>query len=190
MLAPYGNMSADFGDAPGSGYATLLSNNAARHRIVPGYHLGDSIDHELDGQPSIMADGDDSDDDGNDDDGVTVGSLVVGQLATMDIVVSADGYVDGWFDWDSNGVWEQSEYVSSAVSAGINSLQLSVPVDAALGASFARIRFSSVGGLTFDGPAADGEVEDYAIDIVSPASDLEAQRRITRDRQPQLQAAQ
>jgi hypothetical protein len=48
----------DFGDAPES-YGTLLADNGARHSIVPGFHLGQRIDAEPDGQPTPDATGDD-----------------------------------------------------------------------------------------------------------------------------------
>ncbi|MCP4169412.1 MAG: hypothetical protein GY758_01420, partial [Fuerstiella sp.] len=51
--------SMDFGDAPESlGYRTWLANNGARHTLG-GPFLGTLIDAELDGQPSVNADGDD-----------------------------------------------------------------------------------------------------------------------------------
>src|SRR2546423_4154650 len=40
----------DFGDAPAA-YPTLLSADGARHRIVPGIHLGKGVSFEPDGQP-------------------------------------------------------------------------------------------------------------------------------------------
>jgi hypothetical protein len=48
----------DFGDAPES-YGTLLEDDGARHSIVPGFRLGQSIDAEGDGQPTPDATGDD-----------------------------------------------------------------------------------------------------------------------------------
>jgi len=40
-----------------------------------------------------------------------------------------------------------------------------VPTTATPGTTFARFRFSSTGGLSYDGLASDGEVEDYQIEI-------------------------
>ncbi|MEO8493871.1 MAG: tandem-95 repeat protein, partial [Planctomycetota bacterium] len=57
----------DFGDAPdpfaGSGnYPTLFASNGARHVIGANLlHLGSGVDAEPDGQPTLAADGDDSD---------------------------------------------------------------------------------------------------------------------------------
>ncbi|MCI0536351.1 MAG: hypothetical protein L0Z50_14110, partial [Verrucomicrobiales bacterium] len=58
---------------------------------------------------------------------------------------------------------------AQALLAGINNLTLPIPSTVSAGDTFARLRLSSVGGLNFDGPAADGEVEDYRISLASPA---------------------
>src|SRR5690606_13641160 len=56
----FGNRASfDFGDAPES-YGTLLGSNGARHAIVPGFHLGQRLDGEPNGQPSADATGDDA----------------------------------------------------------------------------------------------------------------------------------
>ncbi len=55
--------------------------------------------------------------------------------------------------------------------AGANALSVAVPLDATTGATFARFRLSSAGGLTPTGSAADGEVEDYAV-IIDPSAEL------------------
>lgn len=56
----FGNRASfDFGDAPDS-YGTLLGSNGARHAIVPGFHLGQRLDGEPNGQPSADATGDDA----------------------------------------------------------------------------------------------------------------------------------
>ena len=39
-------------------YKTLLASNGARHQIIRAT-LGPLVDAELDGQPSVLADGDD-----------------------------------------------------------------------------------------------------------------------------------
>ncbi len=54
----------DYGDAPAS-YRTLIADNGPRHVTQPGdpshqgYHLGQAIDTEADGQPTARANGDD-----------------------------------------------------------------------------------------------------------------------------------
>jgi hypothetical protein len=50
---------------------------------------------------------------------------------------------------------------------GDNVLTFNVPGGAVVGSSFMRFRFSSAGGLSNSGLAADGEVEDYRTQIVN-----------------------
>jgi hypothetical protein len=87
-------------------------------------------------------------------------------------VASADGFLDGWIDFNRDGDWgDAGERVFSqvALTSGANSLFLDVPQSAASGETFARFRFSSVGGLAPTGAALDGEVEDYLV-VVSPGN--------------------
>jgi autotransporter-associated beta strand protein len=151
----------DFGDAPAP-YPVLLANNGARHLIVAGFHLGTSVDREADGQPSATANGD-----GTDENGVVGASAFIrGQTASADVMASAAGRLDAWIDWNADGDWaDAGEKVANnaPLNAGVNTLPVPVPVGAAEGPVFVRLRFSSAGGLSFDGQAADGEVEDYVI---------------------------
>ena len=50
--------------------------------------------------------------------------------------------------------------------AGNNTFLTLVPSNAIVGKTYARFRFSSVGGLAYFGIAPDGEVEDYEITII------------------------
>jgi hypothetical protein len=75
--------------------------------------------------------------------------------------------VDAWIDFDGDGTWTQSGdqiLAAAPVAAGINTLNVAIPVLAPSGAAtFARFRLSHKGGLSPGGPAQDGEVEDYHI---------------------------
>ena len=164
----------DFGDAPGPNYGTLLNNNGARHGIVAGFHLGDGIDDESDGQPNATATGDDAA--GIDDeDGVTFNAdFVLGATTSITVNASAPGMLDAWIDFNRDGDWNDAGekiFASRSLAAGDNDLSVLVPVTARPGNAFARFRFSSAGGLSVGGSAADGEVEDYALQIAAP-SDL------------------
>ncbi len=53
------------------------------------------------------------------------------------------------------------------MNAGANVFNISVPSSAQSGRTFARFRFSSTVGLLPTGPASDGEVEDYRIEITA-----------------------
>jgi len=159
----------DFGDAPNS-YGTVLINNGARHHVSPLF-LGAGIDSELDGKPNATATGDDSL--GSDDeDGVTLPSyLMPGLEASIKVVASAAGKLDAWVDFNRNGKFDAVDRVFSsfAVAAGTNTLKFAVPTSAVTGATFARFRLSTAGGLGAVGEAADGEVEDYATKVMAAA---------------------
>jgi hypothetical protein len=158
----------DWGDAPDGPYPTLAINNGANHMIMPGFCLGSSVDPEPDGQPDPNATGDDNDGN-NDDDGVIFTSqIIAGQMATVDVIASSPGILNAWIDFDNNGTWmDPGEHIfmDVALATGINNLTYMVPSTGFAGFSFARFRLSSIAGLTFFGPAPDGEVEDYEVYI-------------------------
>jgi uncharacterized repeat protein (TIGR01451 family) len=174
-------LEVDFGDAPDATYPTTLLFDGARHRIVPGFHLGADADFEPDARSNATASGDDLDGRA-DEDGVTFASpLRSGQTVLATVNASASGFLDAWIDFDANGQWiEPGEQIfhSQPLVAGDNVLPVPVPTDAKLTNTFARFRFSSTGGLGFTGYAPDGEVEDYMVTI-QPDVDLIAQQSIT-----------
>ncbi|MBU8869629.1 MAG: hypothetical protein KOO60_02025 [Gemmatimonadales bacterium] len=162
----------DFGDAPDPTYPTLAANNGPYH-ILSQLYMGASVDGEPDGQPTVSALGDDND--GNDDeDGVVFSVLKAGQLSSIVVTASAPGMVDAWIDFDGDGTWMQADeniVISQPANPGPNTFTFTVPATAASpGNTYARIRLSSNGGLSFDGPYPDGvfpdgEVEDYEVFI-------------------------
>ncbi|MBN2175865.1 MAG: S8 family serine peptidase [Bacteroidales bacterium] len=158
----------DFGDAPDPAYPTFLANDGARHIIDGVTFMGSSIDQEYNGQPDPNALGDDNIG-VDDEDGVTFTTTFVrGQNTSVDIVVSVDGYLNAWVDFNANGSWtDAGEQIASDVllSTGTNSLLFNVPSTAMVGITYARFRFNTAGGLTFTGLANDGEVEDYEVNI-------------------------
>ena len=160
----------DFGDAPGP-FPTLVDDNGAFHAIVPGVFLGASVDSDSDGQPNGLAEGDDQKN-LDDEDGVeNASSLIQGQWASIEVTASVAGMLDAWVDWNGNGSWADAAdqvFASQAVNAGKNILKYQVPLSAKVGTTFARLRFSTAGGLSFTGGAADGEVEDYMVRIEEP----------------------
>ena len=168
----------DFGDAPdaaglpasGNPYPTLLEHDGARHILSSGLFLGASVDAEADGQPNATATGDDVAGAPDDEDGVVFTSpLIPGSMATVTVTASAPGLLDAWLDFTNDGDWGDAGeqiFASTSLMAGSNSLSFAVPAGAAVGAqTFARFRLSSAGGLLPTGLAADGEVEDHAVDI-------------------------
>lgn len=163
-----GAVATDFGDAPNSGYRTLLASNGARHVIVPGVYLGASVDNEPDGQPNTSATGDDVT--RADEDGVSFSStLHAGRDATVKVVASTVGYLNAWIDFDGDGRFDDGDdriFTDRLLMGGVNELAFSVPTDAVAGWTYARFRFNTRGLLDSFGLAADGEVEDYSVQVV------------------------
>ncbi|MBN1846485.1 MAG: hypothetical protein JW810_12420 [Sedimentisphaerales bacterium] len=174
----------DFGDAPDGdlvpgGYPTLLIHNGARHRIRPGVRLGGHIDPEPDGQPTEPADGDDLDADIDDEDGVIFpGPLVQGQTAEVWVIATTPGWLYGCIDWNHNQSWAENAdqvFAGQWLHKGVNHLEFDVPaVSVAPYATYARFRFTTTEAvLSFNGPAGDGEVEDYLVRIEPPQIDFD-----------------
>ncbi|MEO8493491.1 MAG: GEVED domain-containing protein, partial [Planctomycetota bacterium] len=171
-----GNVDLDFGDAPDSlagvirSYPTTEQSNGAAHVIsaTNPLRLGILIDAESDGQPTVDATGDDNG--GDDEDGVVFGGGFVSGFATPVTVTSSGvGFLDVWVDFNRDGDWTdagEQVYASQPVVAGATQLTIVTPAGATAGATTARFRLSSTGGLQSTGLAADGEVEDYGIRIV------------------------
>jgi uncharacterized repeat protein (TIGR01451 family) len=169
----------DYGDAPDAvgappnTYPTLLIHDGARHNLGVGPRLGANADFEVDGQPDATATGDDVVGVGGDDDGVVLPAALVARLGASAIVTSSSaGMLDAWIDFNRDGDWDDAgEQIAASepLLAGANSISFFVPDYAVAGTSFARFRVSTAGGLAPTGQAADGEVEDYSIEIVAVA---------------------
>ena len=138
------------------------------------------MDAEGNGQPDSTATGDDLIGSPNDEDGVVFsGSLLPSFATNITVTSSGNGLLDAWVDFNVDGDWNDSGeqvFTNQSVSATANPLVINTPAGATLGDTFARFRLSTAGGLSPDGAALDGEVEDYQIEIV-PAADLS----ITKD---------
>ncbi|MDM8522467.1 SBBP repeat-containing protein [Desulfococcaceae bacterium HSG8] len=176
----------DYSDAPDTPYCTLAASNGASHIIVPGApFLGigdpsDDPDAEADGQPDPAAMGDDNaGTDPDDEDGVSIPVLYQGQQAAITFEVNnGPAYVDGWIDFNGSGVWGDmggrehvvsGNYSPGVYTTGVNAPVVSVPPDIVPGQTFARFRINTLGPLTpCGGPAEDGEVEDYMVEIEEP----------------------
>jgi hypothetical protein len=162
----------DFGDAPDYAaaplYPTLLASNGARHTILPNVFMGLLIDAEFDGQPHPSALGDDLANLDDEDGVVFMTPLIPSQGAQVDVTVSVTGWLDFWIDYNQNGSWLDPGELgfSGPVVGGLNSIVFAVPPAALAGATFARFRYNVAGvALPPDGPAPNGEVEDYQVVI-------------------------
>jgi len=159
----------DFGDAPELPYPTLLPMGA-NHVIVPGIFLGNLIDSEPNGQPHPGAQGDDLNNLDDEDGVIFTSPLNPGGTATITVIASTNGVLDGWIDFNNDGSWAtpgDQIFMAQFLAAGPNVLNFNVPTTGTPGATtFARFRFNAGGtALPFTGPAPDGEVEDYRVYI-------------------------
>ncbi|MCA9212784.1 MAG: Ig-like domain-containing protein, partial [Planctomycetales bacterium] len=149
----------DFGDAPAP-LPTLLADNGARH-IATGPKLGMIRDSEHDGQPTVLADGDDVT--GSDDeDATTLPTIDIGQAKaqiTVQVTDATNSLLNAWIDFNRNNAWEPSEQIADDLAAteGANVLTFNVPPSAVAGTAAVRLRVSTQPGLDVAGLASDGE---------------------------------
>lgn len=173
----------DFGDAPtaaqsgfAGSYPTALAQNGARHQIG-GPSLGGVPDNETNGLPTATASGDDSQNVA-DENGVQVQSLLqAGEsgFVSVNLQNATTAKLDAWIDWNRDGDWVDAGeqiFASRTITSGDNSLTFAVPASSLSGATFARFRVSTSGGLAPTGLAADGEVEDYAVSVKAARTTL------------------
>jgi hypothetical protein len=163
----------DFGDAPDS-YGTTIASNGARH-VLTGPLLGTKRDAESDGQPTSGANGDDIQGGADDEDGVAFTNLLpAGSTVTVRVTASAAGRLDYFFDFNRNGLFgdNPNEVFAANLVAGVNHVSVAVPHDALVGNTYARFRISTAGGLGPTGLAADGEVEDFRVEILVAGTPL------------------
>ncbi len=86
--------------------------------------------------------------------------------------VGAGAKLDAWIDFNGDGDFRDAHekiIASLTVVDGRNLIEFELPAGTIAGNTFARFRISSAGGLSSDSPdlpAADGEVEDYALTIL------------------------
>jgi len=165
----------DFGDAPDPTYPTLLASDGARHVDGVGLFLGATADNEPDGLQSALADGDDLNGADDEDGVVFAASILAGAEESFQVTASAVGMLNAWIDFNADGDWDdagEQVFTDELLVAGGNGLSVMIPLDAAVGTTFARFRFDSAGGLSPTGLAVDGEVEDYLV-VVDPSAELE-----------------
>ncbi len=156
----------DYGDAPDPTFPTLHANSGAYHSIVPGVHLGPSVDPEANGLQSLNAVGDDNNGIDDEDGVILTSTPYPGGPVGVDVIASINGILNAWVDFNADGDWEEADehvFNNKALSAGVNSLVINIPPTTPVAKIYSRFRFNRNGGLSFKGYAPDGEVEDYAI---------------------------
>ena len=160
----------DFGDAPDS-YFTSLSSNGARHGIVDGIHLGNTIDGEYDAHVSPYSD----ETSNGDEDGVNFITAFEGGLDSfMQVTVQGDGYLSIWVDWDQDGTFDAKDQLvaDKSLTTGTHFIFEDTPLDVATGITWARVRYTTTSGVGPSGGVNDGEVEDYRVAVVNSGNSL------------------
>lgn len=130
----------DWGDLPETDcsglYATKDACKGPHHLVVANFGLGAEIDPggtydgELDGQPSINADGDDTGLSKADEEGVKPVNLPWQDGAgggALQITVRGAGRLVGWIDWDGDGITHTDMVVNASVSTGTATYLVAVP---------------------------------------------------------------
>ncbi|WP_300619446.1 GEVED domain-containing protein, partial [Dokdonella sp.] len=176
----------ELGDAPDS-YGTLNASNGAGHLFPgPGLSLGGGLpDGEMDGQPGPNADGDDLA--GIDDENAFPGgapALVIGAPYSLSVPVETTAGAAtacAWVDLDKNGSFSAGEGQCQSLAAGTSTVAFTWPGSATTavtsGRTYLRLRIERNGTFPADMSTADfagargpGEVEDYVVPVLTPAS--------------------
>ncbi|WML86420.1 IPTL-CTERM sorting domain-containing protein [Thiothrix subterranea] len=173
----------DYGDAPDPTFPVLLASEGARHQLGTDVYLGKCVDGDS-GTLQGGASADDADEGQSvygvcatdefgkkdDEDGVAIEPLHVGDTkSVVQVTASAACKLNAWVDWNQDGSWGgagEQVFIDQVLSAGVNDLTMDVPAFAAEGTIYTRFRCSTAGGDNIGGEAADGEVEDYALNIL------------------------
>jgi len=179
----------DFGDLPDSSvgaspsYPTTLADFGPSHAINADLYLGAAQpDFELDGQPSLTAKGDDIDAASNDEEDFSpLSGIQAGTTVTFSHKATNQSGTDAWLqvfiDWNQDGDFlDLAETTTTLVVDGSLGAPISFSIAVPSVSSYAtpvaaRLRLSSLKLLGPGGPAPDGEVEDYFVNVL-PALDF------------------
>lgn len=172
----------DYGDLPdgsignGAGnYNTSIADNGPRHLIIDGLFLGDTIDADLDGFPTSIANGDDLDN-LDDEDGITFfNSVNLTPSGTLKLPLEVNNttgqtsYLEAWIDWNNDGLLAPSELIvnlDDSSGSYPTFVTIPIPANAVLDNNLGvRFRLSLADDMTAYGTINSGEVEDYIIQI-------------------------
>lgn len=172
-------LALDTGDAP-------ASYGNATHEVVAGAaQLGEVAPDDNDPLFSALADADDFSESLDDEDGVRAFPTLVqnSKAYTTNVFLKNDTgttqFLSGWVDYDGSGTFDADEFSTSEVPPSATPgqeirIKLTWPsltgiTTDFIGTSFARFRISSqpIGAADSTGSFPDGEVEDYALQILS-----------------------
>jgi subtilisin family serine protease len=175
MFGLKNNAVYDWGDLPSNYYLTTAAQNGPRHLVLGNLFLGSSVDTELSPVANANATGDDTT--GIDDENGIVFSELRSDSTTITLTITANtngGWLQGWIDWNEDHVFDASErvFTDQLLPAGQSVFVKNVPTAVlTTGTVYARFRYGEEGINSITGVAQRGEVEDYAIPVVSAAID-------------------
>ncbi|MGV3484062.1 MAG: Ig-like domain-containing protein [Planctomycetaceae bacterium] len=181
----FGNLpTLDFGDAPDS-YGTTLAAGGPSHGILAGLSIGTTPDRELNGVPSVGADGDDiagfvgsGGTIVDDEDGVRILTPIgPGANATFEVSLTnttgQTGFLQAWFDFNRDGDFNDAgerAITDATPASGIVNFNIPIPSTVTPGPLYSRFRYSLTAGLGVGGAADSGEVEDHVFTVQPSAS--------------------
>ncbi|MBE2286008.1 MAG: putative Ig domain-containing protein, partial [Prosthecobacter sp.] len=152
--------------------------------VSTSLEMGDLVDAELTAVSNLAATGDDITN-VNDEDGVTLQAILVQGQAGVAVTVKltnttgAAAYMNGWVDFNNNGVLTDAgeqvianAVVDNGLSGDYQTFYFDVPSTAPLGTVGARFRLTSTASPGATGASGTGEVEDYTTTIVAPSSNF------------------
>jgi uncharacterized repeat protein (TIGR01451 family) len=157
---------ADVGDAP-------ISYGNPTHTIG-GIRMGAAVDADASLLNNATATGDDVNNT-DDEDGVTLTSLLpTGETTIVPVnIQNAGGFLSVWFDWNADGDFNdagEQMITAQAIAVGTTNLNISVPLTAIIGNTFARFRVCT-NNTALDNcntpvsTVQSGEVEDYQFTV-------------------------
>lgn len=164
----------DYGDAPAP-YISTAAQGGPRHSVDTTFALAPAGSDR-----TVTLDGDALLPDLDEDNGVQVlTTLQPGFSSNFEVSIHNENgrqfFVDAWFDWNANGVFEVGEASRfgsagtgrSVLGVGTNVISVNVPANAAVGETYARFRLSEVSTLGPNGDALSGEVEDIRLIVTN-----------------------
>ena len=189
QATPVGTANLDYGDAPdlspgdGQGDYQTKPGRGPSHVVDGATFLGTGVDPETE----AFKDGDPEDDGVVVNNGATTKLLhgenfIAGQSYTLDVTTAGTGVLNAWIDFNRDGDFDDTgEQIAVNETPGSNliTLDITVPLGAVAGDTYARFRYSSVIDLGPNDAAPDGEVEDYQITLVAGDPALKLVKRIT-----------
>ena len=202
----------DFGDLPDLGagttgpgaapptanldYETEDSNGGPSHFINTTTFLGTAPTADTTLAVTTFAGQLDANGDANDD-GVTITSdtiatatglqgqsVLQGQQITLAVETTGSGNLQGWFDWNQDGDFndpgEQVIVETATTGPGTSTpFTVTVPFGATPGETFALFRYSEDSGVGTTGVGGYGEVETFQVTVVGSAPSLALVKRVT-----------